>query len=152
MKMPNPQRAIRKTVATAPMIHSMAVIVARVALGNFAPMRRPNARARDCGNGSDIKNLLLQSVGALAETLTQVATSSYDGLSRAVAARPCRSRETSSRLTPIVRGTIMNIGSLSPSTDFALDVFGRYVCNTFDEAMASSDPVFRAGAIDVKGN
>jgi hypothetical protein len=46
----------------------------------------------------------------------------------------------------------MNIGSPSPSTDFALDVFGRYVCNTFDEMLASSDPVFRANARDVKGN
>lgn len=40
----------------------------------------------------------------------------------------------------------MNIGSPSQPTDFALDVLGRYVCNTFDEALASSDPVYRAAA------
>lgn len=40
----------------------------------------------------------------------------------------------------------MNIGSSSQPTDFALDVLGRYVCNTFDEALANSDPVYRAGA------
>ena len=40
----------------------------------------------------------------------------------------------------------MNIGSASQPTDFALDVLGRYVCNTFDEALANSDPVFRAAA------
>ena len=42
----------------------------------------------------------------------------------------------------------MNIGSSSQPTDFALDVLGRYVCNTFDEALANSDPVLsrqRAG-------
>ena len=46
----------------------------------------------------------------------------------------------------------MNIGSSSPSTDFALDVLGRYVCNTFDEALANSDPTYRANARDVNGN
>jgi hypothetical protein len=46
----------------------------------------------------------------------------------------------------------MNIGSGSQSTDFALDILGRYVCNTFDEAMASSDPAYRAGARDVNNN
>lgn len=46
----------------------------------------------------------------------------------------------------------MNIGASSQPTDFALDVLGRYVCNTFDEALANSDPAFRAGARDVKGN
>ena len=46
----------------------------------------------------------------------------------------------------------MNIGSSSPSTDFALDVLGRYVCNTFDEALANSDPAYRANARDVNGN
>jgi hypothetical protein len=40
----------------------------------------------------------------------------------------------------------MNIGSPSQSTDFALDVLGRYVCNTFDEALANSDPLYRAAA------
>ena len=40
----------------------------------------------------------------------------------------------------------MNIGTASQPTDFALDVLGRYVCNTFDEALANSDPVFRAAA------
>jgi hypothetical protein len=40
----------------------------------------------------------------------------------------------------------MNIGSASQPTDFALDVLGRYVCNTFDEALANSDPVYRAAA------
>src|SRR6266540_6977154 len=46
----------------------------------------------------------------------------------------------------------MNIGSGSQKTDFALDVLGRYVCNTFDEALANSDPGFRAGAKDLQGN
>src|SRR5216684_3236576 len=46
----------------------------------------------------------------------------------------------------------MSIGSLSPNTEFAIDVMGRYVCNTFDEALANSDPAFRANARDVNGN
>ena len=46
----------------------------------------------------------------------------------------------------------MNIGSPSQSTDFALDVLGRYICNTFDEALANSDTAFRAGASDRNGN
>jgi hypothetical protein len=46
----------------------------------------------------------------------------------------------------------MNIGSGSQPTDFALDVLGRYVCNTFDEAMANSDFGHRAGATDRNGN
>ena len=45
-----------------------------------------------------------------------------------------------------------NIGSKSQPTDFALDIFGRYVCNTFDEAMASSDPAFRSSARDLQNN
>jgi choline dehydrogenase-like flavoprotein len=40
----------------------------------------------------------------------------------------------------------MNIGSGVQGTDFALDAMGRYVCNTFDEALANSDPVYRAAA------
>src|SRR5260370_8064697 len=46
----------------------------------------------------------------------------------------------------------MSIGSLSPNTEFAIDVLGRYVCNTFDEALANSDPAFRATAKDLNGN
>lgn len=46
----------------------------------------------------------------------------------------------------------MNIGSVSQPTDFSLDVFGRYVCNTFDEALSNSDPAYRANATDVRGN
>lgn len=46
----------------------------------------------------------------------------------------------------------MNIGSLSQPTDFALDVLGRYVCNTFEEALASSDSAYRANAKDLNGN
>src|SRR6266540_2800487 len=46
----------------------------------------------------------------------------------------------------------MNIGSTSQPTDFALDVLGRYVCNTFDEALANSDASYRSNAIDLKGN
>ena len=46
----------------------------------------------------------------------------------------------------------MNIGSGSQPTDFALDVLGRYTCNTFDEAMANSDFGYRAGATDRNGN
>lgn len=45
----------------------------------------------------------------------------------------------------------MNIGSPAQSTDFALDVMGRYVCNTFEEARANSDPVYRASATDRNG-
>lgn len=45
----------------------------------------------------------------------------------------------------------MNIGSGSQSTGFALDVLGRYVCNTFDEALANSDPAYRARATDLSG-
>ena len=40
----------------------------------------------------------------------------------------------------------MSIGSTSQGTDFALDVLGRYVCNGFDEALANSDPGYRAAA------
>lgn len=46
----------------------------------------------------------------------------------------------------------MNIGSTPQKTDFALDVLGRYVCNTFDEALANSDPAYRATATDLNGN
>src|SRR5258705_6922723 len=46
----------------------------------------------------------------------------------------------------------MNIGSASQATDFALDVMGRYVCNTFDEALANSDQGYRATARDQNGN
>jgi hypothetical protein len=34
----------------------------------------------------------------------------------------------------------MKIGSAAQPTDFSLDVLGRYVCNTFDEAKAASEP------------
>ncbi len=33
----------------------------------------------------------------------------------------------------------MNIGSPTPYTDFSRDVLGRYVCNTFDEALVTMD-------------
>src|SRR5215210_6762109 len=46
----------------------------------------------------------------------------------------------------------MNIGSPAQPTDFTLDVLGRYVCNTFDEALANSDPAYRANAKDLNGN
>lgn len=46
----------------------------------------------------------------------------------------------------------MNIGSSTQRTDFALDVLGRYICNTFDEALANSDAAYRANATDLKGN
>ncbi|MBW8890153.1 MAG: DUF1080 domain-containing protein [Fibrobacteres bacterium] len=46
----------------------------------------------------------------------------------------------------------MTIGSKSPNTEFAIDIMGRYVCNSFDEAMANSNPEFRASAKDVNGN
>src|SRR5207249_2674659 len=45
----------------------------------------------------------------------------------------------------------MSIGSASQPTEFSLDVLGRYVCNTFDEALANSDPSYRTSARDVKG-
>ena len=40
----------------------------------------------------------------------------------------------------------MNIGGTSQSTSFSLDVLGRYVCNSFDEALANSEPASRAAA------
>ena len=43
----------------------------------------------------------------------------------------------------------MNIGSVSQPTDFTLDVLGRYICNTFDEALANSEAFYRANARDV---
>ena len=46
----------------------------------------------------------------------------------------------------------MNIGSGTKGTDFAIDVLGRYVCNTFEEALANSDPGFRSTATDINGN
>jgi len=46
----------------------------------------------------------------------------------------------------------MNIGSASQPTDFALDVLGRYVCNSFDEALANSDASYRSTARDLNGN
>jgi choline dehydrogenase-like flavoprotein len=46
----------------------------------------------------------------------------------------------------------MTIGSPSQPTDFSLDVLGRYICNTFDEALANSNPAYRASARDVSGN
>lgn len=45
----------------------------------------------------------------------------------------------------------MDIGQIAPGTSFTLDAFGRYICNTFDEARANSDPMFRAAASDVNG-
>src|SRR6266511_590683 len=46
----------------------------------------------------------------------------------------------------------MSIGSASQPTEFALDVLGRYICNSFDQALASSDPAYRANARNVNGN
>ena len=46
----------------------------------------------------------------------------------------------------------MNIGLPVQGTDFTLDVLGRYVCNTYEEARASADPAFRAAATDANGN
>jgi hypothetical protein len=46
----------------------------------------------------------------------------------------------------------MNIGSVSQPTDFTLDVLGRYVGNTFDEALANSDASYRSTARDLNGN
>lgn len=40
----------------------------------------------------------------------------------------------------------MNIGSPTQGTDFTLDVFGRYICNTFDEAIVTHDPTARSAA------
>ena len=34
----------------------------------------------------------------------------------------------------------MKIGSPAQPTDFSLDVLGRYICNTFDEAKTASEP------------
>jgi hypothetical protein len=44
----------------------------------------------------------------------------------------------------------MTIGSPAQGTEFALDVLGRYVCNSFDEALANSDPIYRA-AVQLPG-
>lgn len=46
----------------------------------------------------------------------------------------------------------MTIGSALQPTEFALDVLGRYVCNSFGEALASSDAAYRAMSRDVQGN
>ena len=46
----------------------------------------------------------------------------------------------------------MNIGLGSQPTLFSLDVLGRYLCNTFEEALANSDPAYRATATDVNNN
>jgi choline dehydrogenase-like flavoprotein len=40
----------------------------------------------------------------------------------------------------------MNIALGPQSTKFTLDILGRYVCNTFDEALVNSDPTARAAA------
>jgi choline dehydrogenase-like flavoprotein len=40
----------------------------------------------------------------------------------------------------------MKIGLPTPDTDFSRDVLGRYVCNTFDEALVTIDPNARAAA------
>src|SRR4051794_10593342 len=50
------------------------------------------------------------------------------------------------------RRTAMTIGSAATGTEFTLDVLGRYVCNSFEEARANSDPAYRATATDVHGN
>ncbi len=48
--------------------------------------------------------------------------------------------------------TRMNINLLSQPTILGLDVLGRYICNTFEEARANSDAAYRANATDVRGN
>ena len=40
----------------------------------------------------------------------------------------------------------MNIGLLTPDTDFSRDVLGRYVCNTFDDMLVTIDPNARTAA------
>src|SRR5713101_9502044 len=40
----------------------------------------------------------------------------------------------------------MNIGLLTPDTDFSRDVLGRYVCNTFDDMLVTIDPNARSAA------
>jgi choline dehydrogenase-like flavoprotein len=40
----------------------------------------------------------------------------------------------------------MNIGQSTPDTDFSRDVLGRYIANTFDEALVTVDPNARAAA------
>ena len=40
----------------------------------------------------------------------------------------------------------MNIGQKTPDTDFSRDVLGRYIANTFDEALVSIDANARAVA------
>src|SRR5690349_2160639 len=40
----------------------------------------------------------------------------------------------------------MKLGLPTPDTDFTRDVLGRYVCNTFQEALVTVDPNARAGA------
>src|SRR5690242_9342824 len=46
----------------------------------------------------------------------------------------------------------MNIGSAVQPTIFSIDVMGRYICNTFEEAMANSNAAFRSAAKDINGN
>src|SRR5690349_25065770 len=40
----------------------------------------------------------------------------------------------------------MKLGLPTPDTDFTRDVLGRYVCNTFDEALVTYDPNARSAA------
>src|SRR6266852_1180976 len=40
----------------------------------------------------------------------------------------------------------MNIGLLTPDTDFSRDVLGRYACNTFDDMLVTIDPNARTAA------
>src|SRR5215213_4802062 len=46
----------------------------------------------------------------------------------------------------------MTIGSGSQPTEFSLDVLGRYVCNSLEEARASTEAGYRATARDINGN
>src|SRR3989442_6705009 len=69
-----------------------------------------------------------------------------------VVSRPLRQKPPNPSPPADPRRTGMNIGSGSQSTDFSLDILGRYVCNTFDEARANSDPAYRANARDINNN
>src|SRR6266566_2561983 len=40
----------------------------------------------------------------------------------------------------------MNVGLLTPDTDFSRDVLGRYVCNTFDDVLVTIDANARSAA------
>ena len=47
----------------------------------------------------------------------------------------------------------MNVGLLTPDTDFSRDLLGRWLCNTFDEALVTIDAnARRAAGLPARGD